>query len=70
MPIGTLIKTYMEYDKPYWREKGYNGSIFDFEGPIRYSVDGSPPEGYGTNYSILGYTYGDTARQLETITRE
>lgn len=27
--IGTLIKTYVEYDKPYWREKGYNGSVID-----------------------------------------
>jgi len=51
-----LIKTYVEYDKPYWRQNGFNGSIIDSEGPIRYSVDGNLPEEM-KKYYILGYNF-------------
>jgi len=29
MPIGTIIKCFIHYDKPYWRNNGYNGIILD-----------------------------------------
>lgn len=51
-----MIKTYVEYDKPYWRQNGFNGSIIDSEGPIRYSVDGNLPEEM-KKYYILGYNF-------------
>jgi len=36
-------KTAMVYSRPFWREKGFNGSIFQFDGPILWAFDNSPP---------------------------
>jgi monoamine oxidase len=38
-------KTAMVYSRPFWREKGYSGSIFQFGGPILWAYDNSPPRG-------------------------
>jgi monoamine oxidase len=36
-------KTATVYSRPFWREKGFNGSIFQFDGPILWAFDNSPP---------------------------
>jgi len=36
-------KTAMVYRRPFWRDKGMNGSIFQFNGPIIWAYDNSPP---------------------------
>ncbi|MCA8256888.1 FAD-dependent oxidoreductase [Burkholderia sp. AU31624] len=38
-------KTVMVYRRPFWREKGLNGSIFQVNGPILWAYDNSPPGG-------------------------
>ncbi len=38
-------KTAMVYSRPFWRDKGLNGSIFDIGGPIIWAYDNSPPRG-------------------------
>jgi monoamine oxidase len=37
--MGSIIKTNMYWDKPYWREKGLSGTIISQEGPVSYSFD-------------------------------
>ncbi|WP_431825214.1 flavin monoamine oxidase family protein [Burkholderia sp. F1] len=38
-------KTAMVYRRPFWRDKGMNGSIFQVNGPIIWAFDNSPPGG-------------------------
>lgn len=36
-------KTAMVYSRPFWRDKGLNGSIFQYDGPVIWAYDNSPP---------------------------
>jgi monoamine oxidase len=38
-------KTAMVYRRPFWRDKGLNGHIFQYNGPILWAYDNSPPGG-------------------------
>lgn len=38
-------KTAMVYSRPFWRDKGLNGHIIQFNGPIFWAYDNSPPGG-------------------------
>ena len=38
-------KNAMVYARPFWRDKGLDGSIFQFGGPILWAYDNSPPRG-------------------------
>ncbi|CAJ0895611.1 flavin monoamine oxidase family protein [Ralstonia flatus] len=38
-------KTAMVYRRPFWRDKGLNGHIFDIGGPVIWAYDNSPPGG-------------------------
>lgn len=38
-------KTATVYRRPFWRDKGWNGSIFQVDGPILWAFDNSPPGG-------------------------
>ena len=38
-------KTAHVYAKPFWRDKGISGSIFQADGPLLWAYDNSPPDG-------------------------
>lgn len=38
-------KTAMVYTRPFWRDKGLNGHIFQYGGPVIWAFDNSPPNG-------------------------
>ncbi|PRF64223.1 amine oxidase [Burkholderia multivorans] len=38
-------KTAMVYRRPFWRDKGLNGHVIQFNGPIIWAYDNSPPGG-------------------------
>lgn len=38
-------KTATVYSRPFWRNRGLNGSIFTFAGPLIWAYDNSPPGG-------------------------
>jgi monoamine oxidase len=40
-----MRKTVMVYSRPFWRDKGLNGSIYDFNSPVIWAYDNSPPRG-------------------------
>jgi monoamine oxidase len=65
-PQGTLTKAAAVYDKPYWREKGLNGTAIDLAGPVNAAFDTSPPD--GSIGVIFGFVGGDSARQYEAMT--
>jgi monoamine oxidase len=45
MPMGSVIKCWVAYEKPFWREKGLNGLVWSERPPIDAFCDGTPPEG-------------------------
>jgi monoamine oxidase len=47
MPMGSVIKYWVAYEKPFWRERGLNGITFSDAPPTTGFADASPPEGPG-----------------------
>jgi monoamine oxidase len=47
MPMGSVIKYWVAYDKPFWRERGLNGMLQSDAPPSEFIAgDGTPPEGH------------------------
>jgi len=40
-----MRKTAHVYERPFWREAGFNGQVMPLDGPLLWSVDNSPPDG-------------------------
>ncbi|HKP89591.1 MAG TPA: flavin monoamine oxidase family protein [Thermoleophilaceae bacterium] len=64
MPMGTLIKVEVFYDRPFWRNSGYTGQGLSDEGPISATFDISPPD--GKPGILMGFIGGDRARLWQT----
>jgi monoamine oxidase len=45
MPMGSVIKYWVAYEKPFWRERGLNGLTWSDAPPTAGFCDASPPEG-------------------------
>jgi len=59
LPLGAYIKTEAIYDRPFWRDDGLTGQATSLEGPVRSTIEGSPPSGPGI---LVGFIGGDVAR--------
>lgn len=68
MPMGSIIKCIMVYEKPFWRDAGYSGEIASDEGPLCAVFDDTP-EGSGEG-SLIGFIAGDAARSWSERSRE
>jgi monoamine oxidase len=44
MPLGSVIKLQLVYDRPFWRDAGYSGLVIDASGPFGFMVDNSTPD--------------------------
>jgi len=67
MPQGTLWKVAAFYDKPFWREKGLNGTAVQTGGPVSATFDDSPPG--GKPGGIFGFVGGDEARKFARMSK-
>jgi monoamine oxidase len=45
MPMGSVIKWYVAYEKPFWREHGWNGIVNSTLPPMNVCYDVTPAEG-------------------------
>ena len=45
MPMGSVIKYWVAYEKPFWREHGMNGLVFTDAPPSSAMSDATPPSG-------------------------
>jgi monoamine oxidase len=61
VPQGTLVKVAATYDKPFWRDKGLNGTAVSLVGPVNACFDDSPPD--GSPGVVFGFVGGDEARK-------
>jgi monoamine oxidase len=62
MPLGAYIKAEAIYDRPFWRDAGLTGQAQSTEGPVRSTIEGSPPS--GRPGILVGFIAGDDARIL------
>eukprot|EP01111_Echinosteliopsis_oligospora_P009453 TRINITY_DN2773_c0_g1_i2.p1 TRINITY_DN2773_c0_g1~~TRINITY_DN2773_c0_g1_i2.p1 ORF type:complete len:456 (+),score=148.79 TRINITY_DN2773_c0_g1_i2:77-1444(+) len=60
-PMGTVIKTIVIYDKPFWREKGFSAEAISDKGPIFICYDDSSHD--DKRSAIVGFIAGDAARE-------
>ncbi len=59
-PMGTVIKVFVAYPSPFWRDEGLSGQLLSDTGPVRVVFDNSPPDGrVGV---LLGFLEGADAR--------
>lgn len=70
MPMGSMVKTFAIYDKPWWREKGYNGmaTITDQSSYVGQTFDITLPG--QSSYCIMGFILGKRARLWQQIEQE
>jgi monoamine oxidase len=50
MPLGSVIKVNAVYERPFWRDAGLSGSVFDVDGPFVYAADNTAP---GSEQGVL-----------------
>ena len=62
LPQGTLLKVTAVYDRPFWREKGLNGTAVSLNGPVNATFDDSPPD--GSPGVMFGFVGGDERRRF------
>jgi monoamine oxidase len=67
MPQGTLLKVAAVYDRPFWRDKGLNGTAVQTGGPVSATFDDSPPD--GSPGAVFGFVGGDEARKFKAMTK-
>jgi monoamine oxidase len=60
LPMGSVIKMYLVYETPFWREQGLNGQVGSDTGPVKVTFDNSPP-GYDKGI-MLGFLEGEEGR--------
>ena len=67
MGQGTLTKVSVRYEKPFWREKGFNGTGLSTDGLVAASFDASPPD--GAPGIVMTFVGGDRAREYEALSK-
>jgi len=64
---GTLTKVAARYSKPFWRDKGFNGTGLSDSGLVTATFDDSPPD--GSPGIIFGFVGGDKAREYDKLSK-
>jgi len=64
MPMGTVLKTIVLYDKPFWREQGYSAEALSDTGPIFICYDDTSHD--DGRYAIVGFIAGHAAKHWAT----
>jgi monoamine oxidase len=67
LPQGTLLKVAAVYDRPFWRDKGLNGTAVQTGGPVSATFDDSPPD--GSPGALFGFVGGDEARKFRAMSK-
>jgi monoamine oxidase len=66
--MGSCIKFYALYDRPFWRSAGLNGQILSNDHAVSLTYDNSPRDGSWTG-AIVGFVLADQARRLTRLSR-
>ena len=67
---GSGVKIHASYPRPFWRDLGLSGNIYDLDGPFAWATDASPPDASVGVLTALGRS-GDAmttaARRAATL---
>jgi monoamine oxidase len=65
VPQGALTKVAAVYDKPFWRDKGLNGTVLNTRGLVAATFDDSPPD--GSPGIIFGFVGAAASREYARL---
>src|SRR4051812_3818675 len=65
VPQGALTKVAAVYEKPFWRDKGLNGTILNTRGLVSATFDDSPPD--GSPGIIFGFVGAGASREYSRL---
>ena len=68
MPMGSVVKCIVSYDRPFWRDAGYSGEAFSTSGLVRATFDDCSPT--GDHAALVAFVVGDRARELSKVPQE
>jgi monoamine oxidase len=68
MPMGSVIKCIVSYDRAFWRDAGYSGEAFSTTGLVRATFDDCSPT--GDHAALVAFVVGDRARELTKVPQE
>jgi monoamine oxidase len=67
VPMGSVIKVHVAYDRPFWRDAGLSGEVFSMDDPLSVVVDNTP---HGSGAGVLvGFIEGAHARTAGRLTQ-
>ncbi len=61
MPMGSVIKCLVVYERPFWRDVGLNGQAASLDDAVSVTFDNSPPG--GVPGILVAFLEGDAARE-------
>jgi monoamine oxidase len=65
---GAIFKCVVGYDRPFWREEGYSGIGYYEHGPVKATLDSSPPDRH--EGVLIALVSGNDAKRFSQITGE
>lgn len=68
IPAGSVIKMFLTYESPFWRDAGFNAQIGSDRGPIKVTFDNTPP-GYPKGI-VMGFMEGSDGREWSKRTTD
>ncbi len=68
MPQGSVLKTHVIYEEPFWRGEGRNGSSASDVGPVGFTFDGTRPS--AAHGVLVAFLDGAHARRLGRVRAE
>lgn len=68
MPMGSVIKCIVSYERPFWREAGYSGEAFSTTGLVRATFDDCSPA--GDHAALVAFVVGDRAKELTRVPQD
>jgi monoamine oxidase len=66
LPMGSVIKVQAIYERPFWRDAGFNGQVVSDIGPVGATFDNSPPD--ASRGVMMGFIEASDARRLDSST--
>lgn len=66
--MGSTVKIFATYERPFWRERGLSGEAVGTSGAISVAFDNTSPD--GSVPCLLGFVVGRPARTFEAMPKE
>ncbi|MFC9154686.1 flavin monoamine oxidase family protein [Streptomyces bauhiniae] len=68
MPMGSVIKVFVAYKTPFWRDRGLSGTVVSTDRPFGTVFDQTPPD--GSVGILVGLICGNQAVELSSLSKE